>query len=199
MLSNFVRPLVENQVRLLANSKATQETLAQTIGTWLGYIGVRTEVTQLIPNSDRISVSLTVSKPEFCADKDWDKILNNLISPQNINVTAQSKEIELEKLVQLSRLLAYLIQVSSPDSVNHWEIVEKQLAPLNLDRITLDAIRSAMKVQQSSNITENLDPDIAARAFPLAVKIAWMDHLISQEESNVLKSLLSLVAPDMKI
>ena len=58
MITQIVRPLVENQIRLLANSKTTQDTLSQTIACWLGYIGVRTEVTQLIPNSDRISVEL---------------------------------------------------------------------------------------------------------------------------------------------
>ncbi|MEI6381596.1 MAG: hypothetical protein WCO81_12045 [Cyanobacteriota bacterium ELA615] len=199
MITQIVRPLVENQIRLLANSKTTQETLSQTIACWLGYIGVRTEVTQLIPNSDRISVELTVSKPEFCSDQDWQKILNNLINPSNDRATAQSNDDELAKLVQLSRLLAYLIQISSNKSDNNWEIIEKQLSPLNLDQITLEAVRSALKVPQSINAAEKLDPDIAARAFPLAVKIAWMDHLISAEESDVLKSLLSLIAPDMKI
>jgi|GEM_PF-451203 len=199
MLTQIVRPLVETQVRLLANSKATQETLASTISCWLGYLGVRTEITQLIPNSDRISVSLTVSKPEFCAEKDWQKILSNLVDSQTSTPTAQSQELEMARLIQLSRLLAYFLQISSSETEVNWTTVEKQLGPLNLDTVTLAAIRSAMKVHQSTTAIDKLDPDMAARAFPLAVKIAWMDNQITPEENEGLKTLLSLIAPDIQL
>jgi hypothetical protein len=195
MLNQIVRPLVDTQIRLLANSQATQKTLAQTISSWLGYLGVRTEVTQLIPNSDRISVSLTVGKPESCAQKDWQKILDNLTKSSSDLPNAQSEEIEMAKLVQLSKLLAYIIQSGSSETELNWTILENQLSPLNLDSTTLGAVRSALKVPQSVSAIDKLDPDLAARAFPLAVKIAWMDNQITAGESEALKALLSLIAP----
>ena len=195
MLTQIVRPLVDTQIRLLANSQATQKTLAQTISSWLGYLGVRTEVTQLIPNSDRISVSLTVGKPESCAQKDWQKILDNLTKSSSDLPNAHSEEIEMAKLVQLSKLLAYIIQAGSSETELNWTILENQLSPLNLDSTTLGAVRSALKVPQSVSAIDKLDPDLAARAFPLAVKIAWMDNQITAAESEALKALLSLIAP----
>jgi hypothetical protein len=195
MLTQIVRPLVDTQIRLLANSQATKKTLAQTISSWLGYLGVRTEVTQLIPNSDRISVSLTVGKPESCAQKDWQKILDNLTRSSSDLPNAQSEEIEMAKLVQLSKLLAYIIQIGLPETEGNWTILENQLSPLNLDSTTLGAVRSALKVPQSLSAIDKLDPDLAARAFPLAVKIAWMDNQITAAESEALKALLSLIAP----
>jgi len=195
MLSQIVRPLVDTQIRLLANSQATKKTLAQTISSWLGYLGVRTEVTQLIPNSDRISVSLTVGKPESCAQKDWQKILDNLTKSPSDLPNAQSEEIEMAKLVQLSKLLAYIIQAGSSETEFNWNMIENQLSPLNLDTTTLGAVRSALKVPQSMSAIDKLDPDLAARAFPLAVKIAWMDNQITAGESEALKALLSLIAP----
>ena len=195
MLSQIVRPLVDTQIRLLANSQATKKTLAQTISSWLGYLGVRTEVTQLIPNSDRISVSLTVGKPESCAQKDWQKILDNLTKSSSDLTNAQSDDMEMAKLVQLSKLLAYIIQIGLPETEMNWTILENQLSPLNLDSTTLGAVRSALKVPQSLSAIDKLDPDLAARAFPLAVKIAWMDNQITAAESQALKALLSLIAP----
>ena len=195
MLSQIVRPLVDTQIRLLANSQATKKTLAQTISSWLGYLGVRTEVTQLIPNSDRISVSLTVGKPESCAQKDWQKILDNLTKSPSDLTKSQSDDMEMAKLVQLSKLLAYIIQIGLPETEMNWTILENQLSPLNLDSTTLGAVRSALKVPQSLSAIDKLDPDLAARAFPLAVKIAWMDNQITAAESEALKALLSLIAP----
>ena len=195
MLTQIVRPLVDTQIRLLANSQATKKTLAQTISSWLGYLGVRTEVTQLIPNSDRISVSLTVGKPESCAQKDWQKILDNLTRSSSDLPNVQSEEIEMAKLVQLSKLLAYIIQIGLPDTEMNWTVLENQLSPLNLDSTTLGAVRSALKVPQYLSAIDKLDPDLAARAFPLAVKIAWMDNQITAAESEALKALLSLIAP----
>jgi hypothetical protein len=195
MLSQIVRPLVDTQIRLLANSQATKKTLAQTISSWLGYLGVRTEVTQLIPNSDRISVSLTVGKPESCAQKDWQKILDNLTKSSSDLTKSQSDDMEIAKLVQLSKLLAYIIQIGLPETEMNWTILENQLSPLNLDSTTLGAVRSALKVPQSLSAIDKLDPDLAARAFPLAVKIAWMDNQITAAESEALKALLSLIAP----
>ncbi len=198
MLSKLVRPLVETQIRLLANSKTTKKTLAQTVVSWLGYLGVRTEITQLIPNSDRISVSLTVGKPESCAQKDWQKILENLSNSPSEFSTTQSEEVEMTKLVQLSKLLAYVIQIGTPNAEVDTAIIENQLSLLNLDTVTLKAIQSALKVPQLIDSIDKIDPDIAARAFPLVVKIAWMDNQITKPESQALKALLALISPETK-
>ena len=101
----------------------------------------------------------------------------------------------MAKLVQLSKLLAYIIQIGLPDTEMNWTVLENQLSPLNLDSTTLGAVRSALKVPQSLSAIDKLDPDLAARAFPLAVKIAWMDNQITAAESEALKALLSLIAP----
>ena len=78
MLSQIVRPMVSTQIHLLANSKATRSTLVTTIAKWLGFLGVHAKVVNLDTTGERIRVSLTVGKPESCANTDWQKILQNL-------------------------------------------------------------------------------------------------------------------------
>jgi hypothetical protein len=116
--------------------------------------------------------------------------------------TTQSEEIEMAKLVQLSRLLAYIIQIGMPNplpnTIIDTDIIESQLGSLNLDIVTLKAIQSALKVPQSIDSIDKIDPDIAARAFPLVVKIAWMDNQITDQESQALKTLLALISPNTK-
>lgn len=192
MLSQIVRPLVNTQVRLLANSQTTQTTLVETIARWLGYIGVDAQVTQLSPNSDRIHVALTVGKPDSCDEQDWTSILNNLRSPQPNNYTSLNADNSHKShQLQLARLLAYLIQISDPHQEITWSEIEEQLSPLNLDVAILKGIQSAMKVPQSHDLLEKIDPDVAASAFPVAVKIAWLDQEINSHENHALSALLS--------
>ncbi len=192
MLSQIVRPLVNTQVRLLANSQTTQTTLVETIARWLGYIGVDAQVTQLSPNSDRIHVALTVGKPDSCDEQDWTSILNNLRSPQPNNYTSLNADHSHKShQLQLARLLAYLIQISDPHQEITWSEIEEQLSPLNLDVAILKGIQSAMKVPQSHDLLEKIDPDVAASAFPVAVKIAWLDQEINSHENHALSALLS--------
>ena len=193
MLSQIVRPLVNTQVRLLANSQTTQTTLVETIARWLGYIGVNAQVTQLSPESDRIHLALKVGKPESCDEQDWNCILNNLRSPyqSNNNYLNSPEYIDEAHQLQIARLLAYLIQISDPDNHITWTEIESQLMSLNLDSSILRGIQSAMKVPQSQELLEKLDPDVAASAFPIAVKIAWLDQEINSHENHALAALLS--------
>lgn len=192
MLSQIVRPLVNTQVRLLANSQTTQTTLVETIARWLGYLGVDAQVTQLSADSDRIHVALTVGKPDSCDEQDWGSILNNLRSPHETNNnTLNSDDIHQSHQLQVARLLAYLIQISDPHQEITWSEIENQLSPLNLDVAILKGIQSAMKVPQSQDLLEKIDPDVAASAFPVAVKIAWLDQEINSHENHALSALLS--------
>ncbi|MDJ0597308.1 MAG: hypothetical protein QNJ37_00460 [Crocosphaera sp.] len=193
MLSQIVRPLVNTQVRLLANSQTTQTTLVETIARWLGYLGVDAEVTKLSSESDRIHVALRVGKPDSCDEQDWNSILGNLRSPDhdgNSSVNS-SDEIHLSHQLQIARLLAYLIQISDPQQEISWTEIESQLIPLNLDDSMLSGIKSAIQVPQSQDLLKSIDPDVAAVTFPLAVKIAWLDQQINSHENYALSALLT--------
>lgn len=193
MLSQIVRPLVQTQIRLLANSQATQTTLVDTIARWLGYLGVQARVTTLTPDAERIHVSLTVAKPDSCDLGDWQQILANLRSPSNPNSCSNGDYHHMSdtQQLQLARLLAYLIQVGTPNDSVDWHELETQLSPLNLNQSILVSIKSALKVPQSPTLLQKLDPDVAASAFPLAVRIAWFDQEINSHENNALAALLA--------
>lgn len=193
MLSQIVRPLVNTQVRLLANSQTTQITLVETIARWLGYLGVDAQVTQLSPESDRIHVALKVGKPDSCDTQDWNCILNNLRASykSNNNYLNSSEYIDKSHQLQIARLLAYLIQIGDPDNHITWSEIESQLIPLNLENSMLREIQSAMKVPQSKVLLEELEPDVAASVFPIAVKIVWLDQEINSHENQALSALLS--------
>ncbi|ACB51128.1 unknown [Crocosphaera subtropica ATCC 51142] len=193
MLSQIVRPLVNTQVRLLANSQTTQTTLVETIARWLGYLGVDAEVTKLSPESDRIHVAIKVGKPDSCDDRDWNNILTNLRSPAHPenNGLKSSDNFHESHQLQIARLLAYLIQVSDPQQEITWPEIESQLIALNLDNSMLSRIKSALKVPQSPDLLQSVDPDVAAVTFPIAVKIAWFDQEINSHENHALSTLLS--------
>lgn len=188
MLTQIVRPLVQTQVRLLANSQATQTTLVDTISRWLGYLGVDAKVTKLAPDSERIHVSITVGKPDSCETKDWQKILDNLRSSSDKDNCCE--QMSGSQQLQLARLLAYLIQSGNPSNNINWNEVENQLQSLQLDHSILSGIQSALKVPQSQDLLDKLDPDVAASAFPVAVKIAWFDQQINPQENHALSALL---------
>ncbi len=192
MLSQIVRPLVQTQVRLLANSQATQTTLIETIARWLGYIGVGAKVTQLVSDADRIHVSLTVGKPDSCDYRDWQRILTNLRSHNTLNGSSvdNHQTISDSQQIQLARLLAYLIQIGDPNRHVPWQEIEVQLTSLNLDPSILVSVKSALKVPQSQDLLNKLDPDLAASVFPIAVRIAWLDQEINSHENQALSALL---------
>jgi hypothetical protein len=78
MLSQIVRPMVQTQIRLLANSRATRPTMVSTVAHWLGFLGVKAQVTHLDAGAGKIHISLSVEKPEGCDAHDWQQILHNL-------------------------------------------------------------------------------------------------------------------------
>ncbi len=194
MLSHIVRPLVQTQLRLLANSQETQATLIETIVEWLGYLGIHAQINSLNSEADKILVSLSVSKPEDCNSHDWQKILNKLRLDEKCNQKLDDfEQMELAEQLQMVRLLAYLIQIGQPEQRVSWEMVKPQLSSLELDESLLAGIRSALKIPQSIELIEKLNPDVAARAFPLAVKIAWLDRQVNSQESQALSALLKVM------
>lgn len=191
MLSQIVRPLVQTQIRLLANTQATYSVLIKTISNWLGYLGVEAKVTQLLSESNKIHISLTVGKPESCEPSDWQKILQNLQQSSCDSSNLPHPPLTMEDQIQLGRLLAYLIQVENPGQQLEWENVKGQLESLNLEEMTISSIKSALKVPQSvDTLLKKLNPDVATIAFPLAVSIAMRDQQVNKEENETLTALL---------
>jgi hypothetical protein len=191
MLSQIVRPLVQTQIRLLANSQHTQATLIETIVKWLSYLGIRAQVNSVKSDADTILVSLRVGKPSSCKSLDWQQILHKLHLEGKGNQGQDNfEQMELAEQLQMVRLLAYLIQVGQPEGKVSWEALLPQLNSVELDESLLAGIRSALKIPQSIELIEKLNPDVAARAFPLAVKIAWLDRQVNSQESQALTALL---------
>ncbi len=197
MLSQIVRPMVQTQVRLLAHSRATRSTLVSTVSQWLGFLGVRAEVTQLETDSGKIHIALTVDKPDCCDSRDWQQIINNL----NANEVGNGARLNLvesrftpQQQNRIQRLLAYLIQVGNPKEATNWEHLQPQLMAMGFDEITLLGVRSALKVPQSlDDLVEGLDPDVAAIALPKAVSLAMMDRQVNSSEDRALTALLQAI------
>ncbi|MBD2069921.1 hypothetical protein H6F93_20780 [Leptolyngbya sp. FACHB-671] len=192
MLSQIVRPMVRTQIRLLANSQATRSTLVNTIAQWLGFLGVRAQVTQIDAVSNQISVSLTVGKPEACDTHDWQQILQNLNQSKTEEEVVPSPQVQItpQQQSKLQRLLAYVIQVGSSEKPN-WDKLYPQLQTLGFEESTLLGIRSALKVPQSlDQLMEGLDSDVAAIALPKAVSIALLDRQVNPSEDKALATLL---------
>jgi hypothetical protein len=202
MLSQIVRPMVQTQLRLLANSKATRPTLVSTVAQWLGFLGVHAQVTQLDAGSGKIHITLTVDKPDACDVRDWQQILRNLqeseteaglLSTSAANFTPQQQS-------KMQRLLAYLIQVGDPDRAVDWNRIHPQLQTLGLDETTLLGIRSALKVPQSlDDLVEGLDSDVAAVALPKAVSIAMLDKRVNPFEDQALTTLLKAMREQQEV
>ncbi|MEB3278736.1 MAG: hypothetical protein VKK42_07400 [Lyngbya sp.] len=196
MLTEIVRPLVRTQIRLLANSSSTRQTLVQTIGRWLSYLGVEAQVTQLESNCDQIQVALRVKKPQSCDVTDWQKIIDNIGNEANIPSTNATNGLTYEQIspkqqIKLQRLLAYMIQVEQPDSEMDWDRILPLLESLELAPELVAGIRSALKIPQSLDLlVEGLEPDVAAIALEKAVGIALLDRRVNPEEDRALSILL---------
>ncbi|NJO73883.1 MAG: hypothetical protein HC833_09120 [Leptolyngbyaceae cyanobacterium RM1_406_9] len=190
MLSQIVRPMVRTQIRLLANSQATRSTLVSTIAQWLGFLGVRAQVTQIDAVSNQISVSLTVGKPEACDTHDWQQILHNLKQHKAEEPTPAQAQMTSQQQSKLQRLLAYVIQIGGSEQPD-WDKLYPQLQTLGFEESTLLGIRSALKVPQSlDQLMEGLDSDVAAIALPKAVSIALLDRQVNPSEDKALSTLL---------
>jgi hypothetical protein len=198
MLSQIVRPMVRTQIRLLANTQATRSTLVETIAQWLGFLGVRAEVTEIDAESNRICVSLVVGKPEACDDRDWQQILDNLQETKGSPEDGQPiGQLTPKQESKLQRLLAYVIQVGEPDCPVDWDNLEPQLRSLGFAEETLLGIRSALRVPQSlDQLMEGLDADVAAIALSKAVGIALLDRRVNPLEDKALSALLEVMKPN---
>ncbi|MBC7970069.1 MAG: hypothetical protein H7Z11_08090 [Verrucomicrobia bacterium] len=193
MLSQIVRPMVQTQIRLLANSRATRPTMVSTVAHWLGFLGVRAQVTHLDAGAGKIHISISVDKPEGCDAHDWQQILCNLdtAGTEADAVTTSPADFTPQQKSKMQRLLAYLIQVGNPDQPVNWERLQPQLQTFGLPEETILGIRSALKVPQSlDDLLEGLDPDVAAVALPKAVSIAMLDREVNVSEDQALMSLL---------
>mgnify|MGYP002777100255 CR=1 FL=1 len=194
MLSQIVRPMVQTQIRLLANSRATHSTLVSTVAQWLGFLGVRAQVTHLKTDSGRIHISLTVDKPDACDTHDWQKIITNLDATQATHAPGEPADIAQftpQQQSRMQRLLAYLLQVGNPAEPVNWEQLQPNLQAMGFDESTLLGIRAALKVPQClDDLMADLEADVAAVALPKAVKIAMMDRQVNPSEDQALTALL---------
>ncbi|MDJ0552927.1 MAG: hypothetical protein QNJ68_00480 [Microcoleaceae cyanobacterium MO_207.B10] len=201
MLTQIVRPMVRTQVRLLANCQATRLTLIHTIAKWLGFLGVKAEVTQLDSSADKkITISLTVEQPESCDHQDWQKIVDGVKSEeyqnnsQEITANEPIESMTTKQQGKLQRLLAYVIQAGEPNQKIKWEEISPNLQDLGLNEQMLQGIRSAVRVPQSIDLLiEELEPDVAAIALPLAMNIALLDRQVNSSEDYALSSLLQVM------
>lgn len=198
MLSHIVRPMVQTQVRLLANSRATRSVLISTVAQWLNFLGVHAQVEQLKTTDGKIHLCLTVDKPEACDHGDWQKIISNLASsPPDYSASLNLAQFTTHQQITLQRLLAYIIQVGNPDQPTVWEKLQPQLEAIGFDELTLLGVRSALKVPQSlDDLIDGLDADVAAIALPKAVSLAIMDRQVNQSEDQALTALLKAMNPD---
>ena len=199
MLSQIVRPMVNTQIKLLAKSKTTRNTLIKTIAKWLGYLGVEAHVTELDNTGDKITVSLTVSKPDTADNEDWQKILNNISNQDSLTAesesTASDVKIPSDQQIKYQRVLAYAIQMSYPDDAHDWSQIYPRLQGIGLEESMLLGIKSALKVPQSiDRVVKELDADVAAEALSQTASIALQDRQINPQEYRVLHTLLEAMA-----
>jgi hypothetical protein len=91
-------------------------------------------------------------------------------------------------------LLAYVIQVGSPEEPVNWEAIAPQLQSLGINESMLLGIKSALKVPQSlDRLVEGLEPDLVAIALPQAVSIALLDRQVNAGEDDALTALLKVM------
>ncbi len=193
MLSSFLRPMVNTQIKLLAKTLATRSTLVNVIAKWLGFLGVQAQVTHLDTVGEKIQVSLTVSQPEGSTDEDWQSIVQNLKSS---NSTTEELELKGSKIPphqesKYQRILAYAIQISNQDGPVDWEDVYPKLKLMGIEESMLVGIKSALKVPQDiDRLVKSLDADVAAIALSQVANIALFDQQVTLEESRVLQTLI---------
>lgn len=185
--------MVQTQVRLLANSRATRSVLISTVSQWLSFLGVHAQVEQLQATNGKIHLCLTVDKPEACDREDWQKIVGNLgncPAPDN-RLAPSTNQFTTHQQSTLQRLLAYVIQAGSPGQLAKWDELQPQLEAIGFDEFTLLGVRSALKVPQSlDDLVDGLDSDVAAIALPKAISLAMMDRQVNQSEDQALAALL---------
>ena len=193
MLSSFLRPMVNTQIKLLAKTLATRSTLVNVIAKWLGFLGVQAQVTHLDTVGEKIQVSLTVSQPEGSTDEDWQNIVQNLKSSDSTTEELELKgsKIPPQQESKYQRILAYAIQISNQDGSVDWSDVYPKLKLMGIEESMLVGIKSALKVPQNiDRLVKSLDADVAAIALSQVANIALFDQQVTLEESRVLQTLI---------
>ena len=199
MLSHIVRPLVDTQIRRLADSGTTYSTLIRAISQWLSYLGVKAQVTYLAHQSEQITVSLTVGKPDLCTCEDWQQILYNLDRHKKTSHINGYDCLIPTQRSKLQRLFAYLIQISQPDKKSNPNLLADLLSKLNLDEFMLMGIRSALKVPQSAErLLKEIEPDTIALALPQAMEIALLDRSLNSETEAAIATMLKITKSSNK-
>ncbi|NEQ53261.1 MAG: hypothetical protein F6K11_24510 [Leptolyngbya sp. SIO3F4] len=113
MLDRLVRPLVRTQIQLLAQNPSANSRLTGMVSQWLGYLGVKADVTQLNTEEGKIQISLAVCKPDQCSENEWCQILANI--EQNKNPSSNGTELTYGEMSsaqksKVHRLLASVIR-----------------------------------------------------------------------------------------
>lgn len=203
MLDRLVRPLVRTQIQHLAQTQSANARLMAMVAQWLGYLGVKANVTQLQTNQGEIQISLSVNKPEQCTDNEWSQILENIDC--NKSDSGAKGELIYEKMSpsqrnKVHRLLAHVIQAGDPQTTQSWDSLQPQLAALGMEESMLIGIKAALKVPAMLNpLLDDLETEVAAVVLSRAIGIAMMDDCINSEEDIALRAIYSTLESKAKI
>lgn len=193
MLDRLVRPLVRTQIQLLSQSQSANARLTGMVSQWLGYLGVKADVTQLNTDQGRIQISLEVGKPDQCSENEWCQILTNI--EQTNGAAKNGAELTYGEMSQgqkskVHRLLASVIQAGDKNAIQAWDTLQPRLAAMGMNEEMLVNIKAAMKVPAMvDSLLADLEPEVAAYVLSKAISIALIDREINQDEDTVLKSI----------
>lgn len=203
MLDRLVRPLVRTQIQHLAQTQSANARLMAMVAQWLGYLGVKADVTQLQTHQGAIQISLTVNKPEQCSDNEWIKILTNI--DQNKNAAGAKGELIYAKMSQsqqskVHRLLAHVIQAGDSQAAQSWDDLQPRLATLGMEEPMLLGVKAALKVPAVLDpLLEDIETDVAAVVLARAIGIAMLDDCINKDEDTALRAIYGALESKAKV
>lgn len=203
MLARLVRPLVRTQIQHLAQTPSANARLMAMVAQWLGYLGVKADVTHLKTEQGAIQISLSVNKPEQCSDHEWSQILDNI--GRNRSAAGAKGELIYAKMSErqqskVHRLLAHVIQVGSSQAAQSWDDLQPQLAALGMEESMLMGVKAALKVPAVlDSLLDDLETDVAAVVLSRAVGIAMMDDCINKDEDTALKAIYGALESKAKV
>ena len=203
MLDRLVRPLVRTQIQHLAQTQSANARLMAMVAQWLGYLGVKANVTQLKTHQGAIQISLSVNKPEQCSDNEWTQILANI--DQNKSAAGAKGELIYEKMSQgqqskVHRLLAHVIQAGNSQAAQSWDDLQPQLAALGMEEPMLLGIKAALKVPAVLDpLLNDLETEVAAVVLSRAIGIAMIDECINSDEDTALRAIYSALESKAKV
>lgn len=203
MLARLVRPLVRTQIQHLAQTPSANARLMAMVAQWLGYLGVKADVTHLKTEQGAIQISLSVNKPEQCSDHEWSQILDNI--DRNRSAAGTQGELIYAKMSQrqqskVHRLLAHVIQVGNSQAAQSWDDLQPQLAALGMEESMLMGVKAALKVPAVlDSLLDGLETDVAAVVLSRAIGIAMMDDCINSDEDTALKAIYGALESKAKV